>query len=130
MSIIFGVFARGDAHIPEGWAAAMAAASEKFPCDHAGLVSSGRAFMGCRQHYNTPQSSLVKQPSHVGDANVQLLFDGRLDNREALAATLNVPLGVDTTDEELILHGYQMFGSDLVEHLLGDFAIAVYDAEK
>jgi len=130
MSIIFGVFARDETVLPEKWGAAMAQASLKFPCDHLDIVSTSSAILGCRQRYNTPQSPFAKQPVKADDQDIYLLFDGRLDNRESLAAELMLPLTSDTSDEELILRCYQKFGSEVAHHLLGDFAIALYDAHK
>ncbi|WP_439817741.1 asparagine synthase-related protein [Zavarzinia sp. CC-PAN008] len=56
------------------------------------------------------------------------LFDGRLDNREAVLAALNltgrVPL---PTDGDLVLAAWRRWGPDFPNQFLGDFACAVWD---
>src|SRR5207344_3160791 len=39
-------------------------------------------------------------------------------------------LSPDATDVELILRAYLVWGEDFVEHLLGDFAFAIWDGPK
>lgn len=49
------------------------------------------------------------------DGNAYLIADARIDGRELLA------------DEETILHAYEKFGENCVDHLIGDFAFAIWD---
>ncbi len=65
------------------------------------------------------------------DEKVLALADVRLDARESLIGKLlgrerRVP--AQTTDTELILHAWRVWGEECVEHLLGDFAFAIWDA--
>lgn len=58
----------------------------------------------------------------------QISSDVRLDNREELLQELRASL--TTTDEALILLAYERWGQDCVDHLLGDFAFAIWDERR
>lgn len=59
-------------------------------------------------------------------------FDGRLQNRELLKATLassqHPPLG--ECDADIVLSAYMVWGKSFLEHLQGDFAFFVLDKRK
>ncbi|MEN3340507.1 MAG: hypothetical protein V7647_4183 [Acidobacteriota bacterium] len=61
--------------------------------------------------------------------NTACVFDGRLDNRQALCRTLDDHPLVQSgcADEALIIAAYDRFGDTFVEHLDGDFALGVFD---
>ena len=52
--------------------------------------------------------------------------DARIDNRQELIQKFQV--SQTTTDSELILLAYETWGEECVNHLLGDFAFAIWDA--
>jgi asparagine synthase (glutamine-hydrolysing) len=54
--------------------------------------------------------------------------DARIDNRQDLIQKLEA--SQTATDEELILLAYEAWGEECVEHLLGDFAFAIWDADR
>lgn len=73
------------------------------------------------------------------DKQVWIVADARIDDRETLAEKLGIaplplpPLGKEakvTTDVELILRTYLEWGDGCVEHLLGDFAFAIWDGRR
>ncbi len=68
------------------------------------------------------------QPLH--DAGLDLVADLRLDNREEIAESLSIaPAALaGMADSGLLLAAYRKWGSACVEHLIGDFAFAVWDA--
>src|SRR5262249_16002313 len=75
-----------------------------------------------------PQSS--QQPCSL-DRHVWLIGDVRLDGREHLRRKLEqrgatVPLEI--TDEELILHAFQVWGEQSFSDLIGDYAFALWDS--
>jgi asparagine synthase (glutamine-hydrolysing) len=63
---------------------------------------------------------------HASGGGVVVLFDGLLYDRRELADALDVSRGLD--DAGLILHAWNRWGSDLVHHLRGPFAVIVWDA--
>lgn len=57
-----------------------------------------------------------------------VVLDGRLDNRADLIALLRPAEGTAVSDSGLLLEAYQRWGDACTDHLLGDFAFAVWDA--
>ncbi len=66
------------------------------------------------------------QPLSDAAAGLYLVADVRIDNRDELRPTLGLPAAA--TDAELVLAGYRQWGVALPDHLVGDFAFAVWDA--
>jgi asparagine synthase (glutamine-hydrolysing) len=61
-------------------------------------------------------------------AGLTLAWNGRLDNRTALAHTLGIALDPTVPDGALILAAYERHGLDFASHLRGEFALALHDA--
>jgi asparagine synthase (glutamine-hydrolysing) len=70
------------------------------------------------------------QPLH--DDHMTLVADLRLDNREALAEALSIgPAALaEMADSSLLWAAYRQWGAACVEHLIGDFVFAVWEADK
>lgn len=72
----------------------------------------------------------------LDDDGYVVAFDGRLDNGDELramlrdAAGLHAPLPDAMSDTRLLLAAYRSLGDQLAQHLLGDFAIAIWDPIK
>jgi asparagine synthase (glutamine-hydrolysing) len=74
------------------------------------------------------------------DQQVWIVADARIDDREVLAQKLEVPFkplngGIALneqiiTDVEFVLRAYLKWGEDCVQHLLGDFAFAIWDSRQ
>ncbi|HEX6386492.1 MAG TPA: asparagine synthase-related protein [Anaerolineae bacterium] len=76
----------------------------------------------------TPESLVERQP--LVSSDVVLVADGRIDNRDDLIRALGASgqLRTDSlTDVELILAAYNHWDTACAEHLLGDFAFALWD---
>lgn len=73
-----------------------------------------------------------RQPATL-DGQVWITADARIDGRDVLKAELeaagrnNVR---EATDCDLILHAYHAWGEACVEHLIGDFAFAIWDGRE
>jgi asparagine synthase (glutamine-hydrolysing) len=77
----------------------------------------------------TKESAQEQQPASL-DGKVWITLDARIDARGELIAKLRAKgreVSVERPDPELILHAYHVWGSACVEHLLGDFAFAIWD---
>lgn len=75
----------------------------------------------------TEDTAAAARPA-VHPCGAVLVGDLRLDNRRELAAlALPADHAGDATDARLALAAYVHWGERFVEHLLGDFAIAVWD---
>jgi len=61
-----------------------------------------------------------------------LTADLRLDNRDDLAKKLKLaaPHAATLSDAERLLHAYEAWGEAMVDHILGDFAFALWDARR
>lgn len=75
----------------------------------------------------TFESEGERQPSTL-DGQVWIVADARIDGRQDLARKLCLPQSaLLRPDCELILHAYARWGEICVDHLLGDFAFAIWD---
>lgn len=99
--------------------------------DDKGIWSDGQAGFGHTQLRTTFESEREQQPSRREGA--WITADARIDGRAELKDRLRTAgrSGVaDATDEQLILHAYHVWGTDCVQHLLGDFAFAIWDTAR
>jgi len=72
---------------------------------------------------------LEKQPCSL-DGKIWIVADARIDGQQELRNTLRSHgrhLTATTTDAELILHAYAVFGERLLDYIIGDFAFAIWD---
>jgi asparagine synthase (glutamine-hydrolysing) len=80
-------------------------------------------------------TGLEKQPAQL-DSRLWIVADARIDAREELIGKLQSKsqaagaLSLSSPDAELILHAYDVWGDACVEHLLGDFSFAIWDAPR
>ena len=80
----------------------------------------------------TNEDSLDQQPLWHAGQQMAMVFDGRLDNREELAAKLEIPPERTATmaDSDIAYHACARWDSDAPEHLLGDYAIACWQPKR
>ncbi len=99
--------------------------------DGEGFWVQGPVGLACRLNRVTPEASTESQPL-VHPSGPVLVFDGRLDNREELLATLGPSRGVypDSPDPVFVLAAYAEFGDRFPELLLGDFALGLFDSTR
>jgi len=96
--------------------------------DGAGVWCVGTAGLGHRLLHTTPESLRERLPLASPDGSLVLTADARIDNRAELCSVLSAPS--DVSDGELILRAYERWGERCPEHLLGDFAFAIWDARR
>ena len=92
-----------------------------------GAVGFGHAMLRA-----TRESEAEEQPRGLG-GNWWVTADARLDARTELTGKLEAAgfAGLDkAADADLILCAYAAWGEDCVEHLLGDFSFAIWDAPR
>lgn len=72
------------------------------------------------------------QPIANEDGTLQIVFNGEIYNYLELRDELRSHGHTFTTnsDTEVILHGYEQWGADCVQHLNGIFAFAIWDGER
>ena len=72
----------------------------------------------------------LDQPLLDTQSQVCLVMDGRLDNRPELIGRLGPIDGPAVSDAWLLLAAYLEWGEACTDHLLGDFAFALWDAAR
>jgi asparagine synthase (glutamine-hydrolysing) len=129
MSAIFGLVrfdgARVTPHEIERMGATLA---HRGPDRRRTAVSEGVGMGHCLLRVNR-EDLMEAQPIHDRAAPLMLAADLRLDNREALAASIGIAPATldDMPDSALLLRAYRHWGTAVVEHLLGDFSFAIWD---
>jgi asparagine synthase (glutamine-hydrolysing) len=99
--------------------------------DGSGVWVDGSVALGCQLLRVTPESAKETQPFIHSSGNV-VVFDGRLDNREELLETLrnSAEISASSPDPAFVLAAYHEFGDKFVEHLIGDFALGLFDLNR
>ena len=96
------------------------------------IFDEGRGGLGFRRLSIIDLSQAGHQPMHGCTDRVWLVFNGEIYNHASLRAGLEQRGHVyaSLTDSETILHLYEERGLDFVHDLEGDYAIALWDADR
>jgi asparagine synthase (glutamine-hydrolysing) len=129
MSAIFGLVAvRGDG-LPGHALEAMRSALADHGGDGGDTWALGGASLGQQLKLTTPEDLFERQPLVSRDGLRVLVSDGRIDNRPELSGELGLPRSARTVpDSAFILAAYERWGTDCLQHLIGSFCFAVWDA--
>ena len=103
------------------------------PDDEGALIfDEARGGFGFRRLSIIDLSPAGNQPMHGCTDRVWLVFNGEIYNHQSLRAGLEQRGHVyrSLTDTETILHLYEERGLDFVNEIEGDFAIAIWDANR
>ena len=107
---------------------AIAASLERRGPDGTHVWNSGPIALGHTLLATTPEALTEVLPLTDPQSGCTITADVRLDNREELIAALGMGHETRTIgDGELILRAYLHWGEPCPEHLLGDFAFAIWD---
>ncbi|MEI6335872.1 MAG: asparagine synthase-related protein [Methylococcaceae bacterium] len=98
--------------------------------DQQGFWQQGPVCLLEQRVFNAPANRDAQVPLCCPYTGVALAFWGRLDNRDQLAAALREVGDAAASDAQLVLAAWRRWGEALPEHLLGDFVLAVMDAER
>jgi len=92
---------------------------------------AGPIGLGHLMFCTVPEDEGVVLPLVSNDDDVVVTMDGRIDNREDLIRQLNLPQHfLNRPDVSFVLEGYRRWGTSVCEHLLGDFALAMWDIRE
>lgn len=83
---------------------------------------------GIRFSYATTKEAARESQPFIGPSGAVAFVDGRIDDREALLSLLkrdDIPR--DAPDGMLVLAVYEQLGREFVRHLVGDYAIAIWE---
>jgi asparagine synthase (glutamine-hydrolysing) len=92
----------------------------------------GSAGLGFASLAITPESPYEKMPLHDMTRGVSMVTAARLDNRDELCDTFEIP-SVDretTPDGQLVMRAFQRWGEDCNRHLYGDWAYAAWESRE
>ncbi len=113
---------------PRDLEALCAAAPYRGP-DGSGVWTSGAAGLAHLAFHTTPDAGTQPQPLETDGGAVAITFDGRIDNRQALASRLSVA-AAGASDAALALEAYRRWGTGAPAEILGDFAFVVWDSRQ
>ncbi len=96
--------------------------------DDRGLSVSKRAVLG-HARLSIIDLATGKQPIENENGDIQLVFNGEIFNFHALRRDLTKKGHVfrTQTDSEVIVHAYEEYGYDCLNHFNGQFAFAIWD---
>jgi len=99
--------------------------------DDEGIYTAGSVGLGMRR-LSIVDLATGHQPLSNEDATAWIVFNGEIYNHAALREKLQ-SLGhrySTNSDTETIIHLYEEYGSDCVQHLRGMFAFAIWDTRR
>jgi len=108
----------------------MSRTSAVFGSDGCGIWRDGHVGLGYRLMRFTPEDNCEQQPWLSIDRQIVLVCDCRLDNRPELAGALGITASeaCRLADSAYLLTAYEKWGEDCVQHLVGDYAFALWNA--
>lgn len=108
------------------------AALEPYGQHAQGMWDGLHAALGSRLTRVLPEDQYDHQPLQSGSGRFVLVADVRLDNRAELGHKLNIPASQlkNMADADVLLAAYEKWQQQLLDHLLGDFAFAIWDNEQ
>ncbi len=98
--------------------------------DESAVYCKGVIALGHQMLHTTPESLHEKLPFYDEKSGLVITADARIDNRKELSEELDIEDKVNISDSYFILKAYQKWGEKCPEHLLGDFAFAIWDENK
>lgn len=132
MTAIAGIIRHDQAMVDKGTLDRMLNVLAPYGVDAQQCRSMGNAGFVRSLLRTTPEDALDHQPCLDADSGWTLVFDGRIDNREELAAALGLDSARLRTlaDSALVLHAWVRWESASLPRLLGDFALAAWHARS
>lgn len=130
MSGITGIFYRDGRKVKQTLIKKMNDRLSHRGLDGSAIWCEGNMALGHQMLQTTPESLHEKLPYHDAKSGLVITADARIDNREELSLELNIKDTEDVSDSYFILKSFEKWGEKCPEHLLGDFAFAIWDENK
>lgn len=130
MSAICGLLRLGDEPLQAEAFARMMRSMDRLGPDGRDTWQDARVMFGHQRMTIEPESRQEQQPLHDAESRLVVTADARLDNRDELWAALSLSHGEELTDSELLLKAYQHWGAQCFDRLVGEHAIALWDARR
>jgi len=132
MSGIFGLTYRQGRPVSTSVLEEMSACLAHRGPDGAAIWVGDTVGLGHRRLATTPESLHEQLPLTNRRGDLTITADVRLDNRAELMSEIGLAHGPSDaiTDSEIVLAAYERWGEASPEHLLGDFAFAIWDERR
>jgi asparagine synthase (glutamine-hydrolysing) len=98
----------------------------RWKAETAGEAAEGPLLMIYRGDQITTEEEHEIQPWRLGELALALTWDGRLDNREEIAALSGAAHLTHVPDPVIVAHGYERFGETIFSRLIGEFALVLW----
>jgi asparagine synthase (glutamine-hydrolysing) len=100
--------------------------------DGQGIYTSGHVGLGHRRLAIIDLTEAADQPMANEDGSLVIVFNGEVFNFPKLRAELTSKGHSfhSRSDTEVVLHGYEEWGEDVVDHLNGMFAFVIWDSTR
>jgi asparagine synthase (glutamine-hydrolysing) len=130
MSGIYGVYRYDGAPVDPRWLERMREAMAYYGPDGSACQIEGPVGMGHLLLEVNPEDVFEKQP--VRGERGLVVSTARLDNRDALLETFNIPASEapHLSDGHLVSLAFDRWGEEICSHLQGDWALAGWDARE
>jgi len=77
--------------------------------------------------FNTTQEARHESQPFANSSGITITWDGRLDNRDELLLQMQGALPQEATDVEIVAAGYELWGTNSFQKLIGDWALSIWD---
>jgi asparagine synthase (glutamine-hydrolysing) len=130
MAAILAIFNRDGRPADSTTAEAMLTPSRFHSRDGEDVLTAADIALAHQHWWVTPEEQGERQPLTDASGCYSVTCDARLDNRRELLDALGIGAheGQSLSDAALILRAYARWGTECAAHLLGDFALIVWDA--
>ena len=98
--------------------------------DSEGIYVDDNVALGHRRLAIIDLSQAGNQPLYNEDGSIVVIFNGEIYNYHELRTQLAGHKFTTNTDTEVLVHGYEEWGYDLVNKLRGMFSFCIYDKNK
>lgn len=112
------------------WLSTSGRITRHIPADQTSHFSDETATLVQHTVWNTQESKAEKPLAPDPASGLVIAAWARIDNRADLSSALGIADAPHVTDKAYILRSYEKWGEDCVNHLLGDFAFAIYDPRE
>ncbi len=132
MSAVCGIFNLDGRPVALESMDAMQSAMDYWGPDGSGVWREGSVALGHLMLHSTPESVGDMLPRTNAAGNLVLTSHARIDNRDDLFRSLNVPPSerAKMPDSALILRAYEKWGQECPEHLIGDWCFGIWDKSR
>jgi asparagine synthase (glutamine-hydrolysing) len=124
MKLQLGMFNTDGRPVTQSDAVRMLGDFSRWKAETAGEAADGPLLMIYRGDQITTEEEHEIQPWRLGE--LALTWDGRLDNREEIAALSGAAHLLHAPDPVIVARGYERFGEAIFSRLIGEFALVLW----